>query len=193
MRAVPFLRSSARSPHSSSVTHPFLRLRVDLGRRARARASRQVAWRKKVRRRRRAMFFPKPFLSRSQSSLTARPPLPPPRLSTLRPPHRSLSSVMKVERERERERWYDWCGWCHMIVDHCRFRGVILSLVQSLNTELSKNNPAKFCEKLEDFSVTGRMAVHWRAALPGGIEWRQVQICRNLFAQLCALILIYNL
>ena len=35
------------------------------------------------------------------------------------------------------------------------------------------------------FSVTGRMALGWQAALPGRMEWRLVQIGITLFAQLC--------
>ena len=52
-------------------------------------------------------------------------------------------------------------------------------------TEWSKHYPTKFREWQDDFYVTGRMAVHQQAALPGRIEWRQIQIGRNIFAQLC--------
>ena len=55
---------------------------------------------------------------------------------------------------------------------------------QPSSTEWSKKVPVKFSELYEDFSEIGRMAGHGQAAVPGRIEWHQIQIGRNIFTHL---------
>ena len=103
-------------PPLSSLTHPFLRLRVDLGGRppASERACCAASGVAEKRRRRWRMFFPKPFLSLplslslshalnlpSQHALRAAPTASPAFFhSPCRRPHRCFSLLMRVEREK---------------------------------------------------------------------------------------------